>query len=331
MENSSEIIAANEGLVMEILLRLPIKPLFRFKCVSEKHTLKNPKFPTSGLLMHQYPSLLHVSLGTIENSRSSFGPVLILDFLKIPPHYATNLTILSFSEGLLLGLLVTPHWNNEEMIYFVTNPTTKKANPLPPLEMPVQKPIFNMVLAFDPIESPHYRVVCIRRCPPAPPAHQPGLEFLIFSSETGSWRICQGPFLCIPPGATFNKGVYWNNAMHYLSAWVGDPENGSCYFKFADERAQLLGFELPPVHGGGRRTRSTKWSWYMGQSAGHLHLVDIRADIIRDPSLIDVYEMAVDYSGWVMLYRVDLGAVGYAIPEMVQYTEARAGPGGLIG
>ncbi|KAI3444140.1 hypothetical protein Pfo_000805, partial [Paulownia fortunei] len=321
-KKSAEIVAANEDLLMEILLHLPVKSLFRFKSVSiqwlhlisspffsQNHSLKNPNPSTSGLFMYQYPSLMYLSLG-IENcfSRPSFGPVPVFDFLKITP-YATNLTILSYCNGLLLCLLVAPPWNDTDVIYFVCNPTTKNSNPLPPLEMLANRPIVNMDLAFDPRESPHYRVVCFRH---SNPPDGPDFEIQIFSSEMGSWRNCQGPFLNIPTGMQFRGGIYWNKGIHYLNSWGGD----SFYFKVEDESLESL--PMPPMQS---EIHTMKRSWYLGQSGGHLHLVDIQTNITRDSS-IDVYELLNDYSGWSVRYRVDLAAMESTFPEMVQYIEA---------
>ncbi|PIN20537.1 hypothetical protein CDL12_06779 [Handroanthus impetiginosus] len=316
-QKSAEEIASNEDLLILILLHLPVKSLLRFKCVSkqwlnlisipffsQKHSLKNHTSSTSGLFLYLCPSITYLSL-EIQNSDSmpSFGPVSIFDFLKITP-YATNLTILSSCNGLFLCLLVSPPWN--DVIYFVSNPTTKKSTPLPLLKMLAKKPIVNMDLAFDPRESPHYKVICIRHLNPP---DGPEFEIQIFSSETGSWRICQGPFLNISRGIRFRGGIYWNKGIHYLNSWGGN----SFYFNVEEESLRTL--PMPPMQS---EVHTMKRSWYMGQSGGHLHLVDIQTNITR-ASCIDVYELLRDYSGWSVRYRVDLSAMESALPDMVQY------------
>ncbi|KAK6159115.1 hypothetical protein DH2020_006429 [Rehmannia glutinosa] len=318
-QKSAEIVAANIDLLIEILLRLPVKSLFRFKCVStqwlnlisspyfsKNHTRKNTNPSTSGLLiMVKYPSLMYLSL---NNSRPSFGPVPVFDFLKIPSYF-TNLTILGSCNGLLLCLLVAPPWNDIDVIYVVCNPTTKKSNTIPPLENLARKPIVNMDLAFDPLESPHYKVVCVRHCNPP---DGPDFEIWIFSSETGSWKTCQGPFLSFPRGMLFRGGVYWNKGIHYLDSHDGR----SFYFKIEDETLKSL--SMPRMQS---ELITMKRSWYLGQSGGYLHLVDIQTNIIRDSS-IDIYELLDDYSGWVIRYRVELSPMESLFPEMVQYIDA---------
>lgn len=328
LQKSAEIVAANEDLLMEILLRLPVKSLLRFKCVStqwlhlisnnyfsQTHSLKNPRnSSTSGIFIVQNPSILFLSLetGETEHSRASFGTTPVSDFLKTDPFDTTSLVILSSCFGLLLCLLLLPPpWENDmDVVYLVYNPTTNGSNPLPPLDMRAEKPIVNMDLAFDPRESPHYRVVCIRnRNPP----DGPEFEIQIFSSETGSWRTCRGPFLGIPKGTLFQGGVYWNKGINYLNSSGGD----SFYFDVEDESLGDLPM-LPRLQTG---NHAVKRSWNVGSSGGHLHLVDIRT--IRDSlSVIDIYELSGDRSAWAVRYRVDLAAMGFAFPEMVQHVEA---------
>ncbi|KAL2232795.1 F-box protein At5g07610-like [Sesamum indicum] len=321
-KRSAEIVAANEDLLTEILLRLPTKSLLRFKCVSiqwlnlisspyfaRNHSLQNPNPSTSGLFLYQYPSLLYLTLAVEPNvtSRPSFGPVPILDFLRITP-FASNLTIFSSCNGLLLCLLVSPpSWHDTDVIYFVSNPTTKKSSPLPSLQMLAERPIVTMDLAFDPRESPHYKVICFRHCNPP---DGPEFEIQIFSSETGSWKICQGPFLNIRAGILFRgRGVYWNKRIHYLDSTGG----GSFYFKVEEESLGFL--RMPFIQS---EVQAMERSWHLGQSGGHLHLVDIETNITRDSS-IDIYELQNDYSGWFLRYRVNLGTIGSEFPEMVRY------------
>ncbi|GER52630.1 F-box family protein [Striga asiatica] len=321
MKKSAEIIASNEDLLTRILLPLPIKSLFRFKCVStqwlslisshyfsKNHTLRNPIPSSSGLILHHFPQLTLISLTENRHLGQSFGPLPVFDFLKIPTCF-TYVTILSSCNGLLLCLLVAPPGNNVDLIYTVCNPATKKSNPLPRLENLAKKPIVNMDLAFNPQDSPNYKVICIRHC--SPPLG-PDFEIQVFFSETGSWKTCQGPFLSFRAGMLFQGGVYWNKRVHYFDS----EDDDSLYFDVESETVNSL--QMPPVQS---EVVTTKRSWYMGESGGYLHLVDIETNVTRDSSIV-IYELLDDGSGWVMLFRVGLSALQSTFPEMVQYIDA---------
>ncbi|KAG8372406.1 hypothetical protein BUALT_Bualt12G0062900 [Buddleja alternifolia] len=165
-----------------------------------------------------------------------------------------------------------------------------------------------MDLAYDPRESLHYKIICIRHLTPP---DGPDFEIEIFSSESGFWRICQGKNYNLPPGIQFQVGIYWKNSLHYLNPYSGV----SCYFRIEDETLRSL--PMPPMQS---EVYTEKRSWYMGQSGGHLHLVDIQKNIIRDPP-IGIYELMDDYSGWELKFRVELGLIGSKYPEMVHYID----------
>lgn len=101
----------------------------------------------------------------------------------------------------------------------------------------------------------------------------------------------------------FDCGVYWNNAVHWISTW----EN-SLYFDLCGEKLNEL--PMPRVPDGWEERRVK----YFGNCGGNLHLIEIYE--AQDMEL-NVYEMKDDHSGWFVKYRVDLHSVCVTFPEMI--------------
>lgn len=74
------------------------------------------------------------------------------------------------------------------------------------------------------------------------------------------------------------------------------------YFNLEDER--LHTFPRPP-------TRSLRRSFYFGESDDHLHFVEV----CRYATLLHVYEMNCDHSGWFVKYQVDLAPLCKTFPQ----------------
>ncbi|KAK6121896.1 hypothetical protein DH2020_044357 [Rehmannia glutinosa] len=166
VQSSAQIVASIDDLLKEILLRLPIKSLIRFKLVSKQwHSLiTNPRFCRN-------------------------PPLRKLKFFKDPK----GIRIVHSCNGLLLCSSFQARDNNRT--YYVYNPTTNKfsALPKPAVGGGISAKIDGMSLAFDPTKSPYYKVVCVQRLG----LHMVGgnlYQFEVYSSETGSWIKCGEPF-----------------------------------------------------------------------------------------------------------------------------------------
>lgn len=157
-----------------------------------------------------------------------------------------------------------------------------------------------MSLAFDPLNSPHYKVICVREVQSG--QHQ----FEIYSSERGPWRKCGEPF-AVTAGMDFGKGVYWNGSVHWLSFEHGYDNDPLC-FDLESETARVFLKPPSPEHGDRRS------SYYFGESCGHLHYVEMFGERVG----ADVYEMKRDYSEWFVKYKVDISCVVASYPEMVR-------------
>ncbi|PON92415.1 hypothetical protein TorRG33x02_117390 [Trema orientale] len=168
-------------------------------------------------------------------------------------------------------------------VYYIYNPTTNQYTKLPTL------PIRNAIsLAFDPLESPYYKVVCLRNSERS--THEFQIE--IYSDI---WNI------------RFNiVGVFWNGSVHWISLW-----GVSLYFNVSEERLSSL--PMPPVPDGWNEDKKHMFS---GESRGHLHFT--RQIYHTQTPHLDVYEMEMDYSGWFVKFRVNLSELLIASPKMIK-------------
>ncbi|KAM7491771.1 hypothetical protein LguiA_034692 [Lonicera macranthoides] len=296
------IISANEELLLEILLRLPVKSLLRFKSVSKQwHNLITSTyfsrrryscpFTPSGLLLHPLTSNFVYHLDFIPLHRNENENPIDYNPLTATPPTLSGLKILHSCNGLLSCYTKTE--NNQDRNYYVYNPTTKQSVLLP---RPGEGAVQGMLLAFDPSKSLQYKVVCVWNAP-----FDQDFQIKIYSSETRCWRASGG--LVNSEYINFRGGVYWNGSINWISFW-GD----SLYFNVDEERLGVMPM-LPVVDG--RYERPFR---YFGNSRDHLHLIEIYPPMTE----FNVYEMNRDYSRWFVKYRVDLAGVVKANPRMIQ-------------
>ncbi|XP_073131249.1 F-box protein At5g07610-like [Henckelia pumila] len=305
---SAHVVASIHDLLVQILLRVPIKSLVRFKLVSKKwHSIiTNPQFchlrnpdpnPAIGLFLpcsrtRQDQSFQFVPF---SDQKSRNPPFNNLDFTEDP----SGIRVLQSCNGLLLCCSSRARERNRK--YYVYNPTTKNFSTLPKLEPGTgfSNRIRGMSLAFDPTKSPHYKVVCVRSFETE--SGQYRFQIQSYSSNTGPWRVCGEPFTA---EATFENGVYFNGAIHWIKTGVGD----SLYFDIENQALETM--QMPPIPHG--------WDWrdnfYLGESCGHLYYIDIRGSKIE----FDVHEMKRDHSGWFVKYHVDFAPVVAAYPTMIR-------------
>ncbi|KAI5675492.1 hypothetical protein M9H77_06442 [Catharanthus roseus] len=293
--SAAEMIAENQDLMVEILLHLPVKSLLRFKCVSKqwksmisnpyfahRHTRRNSTRPTSSLLILKRRGMLILSLGNDANSPAGFRTPSF-NFLNVTPDF--TLKILGSCNGLMLCSLSSA-FNDYSFAYCVCNLTTKRFTTFPRPGMVRNKPLLGVNLAFDPSESPHFKIVCVGQCCIFDDQR---CQIEIYSSETR---------------------VFCYGAIHWLSP-IGD----SFYFVLQEESLKTLA--MPPMQGD---IYSTKRVRYLGQSGGILHLIDSEANMYYNPPM-DIYEIGRDYSGWVLKCRINLEDIGCLYPDMVGHVE----------
>ncbi|KAL2248562.1 F-box protein At5g07610-like [Sesamum indicum] len=320
--SSAQIVASIDDLLTEILLRLPIRSLIRFKLVC-KHWHSLITTPRFSLLRNPYPNpAVGLFLPCSDGGQNRFGQTecLVLELnsrfeyvpfsLGVPPtapfrqlnitEECSGFRILQSCNGLLL--CCSSSWGRYySKRYYVYNPTTKRFSALPKLDGASwgSTGVRGMSLAFDPAKSPHYKVVCVRGFDVDSEEYH--YQFEVYSSEKGPWRKCGEPFTA---DVDFENGVYWNGAVHWISNGAGD----SFYFNTDSEVLEKM--PMPPIPDG--------WDWrsnyYFGESCDHLHYIEIYAPQIQ----FNVYEMKRDYSAWFVKYQVDLSPVVAANPGMIR-------------
>ncbi|XP_028091412.1 uncharacterized protein LOC114291744 [Camellia sinensis] len=255
-------------------------------------TQPNPR--PSGLFFYRYSHQIHPEfdfLSLLHYESPSKPPFKALTFVDDP----SDLRILQSCNGLLLcrGLHL-----------YIYNPTTSQFATLPQPPRCVLAPLrcyttfYAYNLAFDPSKSPHYKVVSINFSWGLPDHY----ELDIVSSETGLWSPSADPF---NGDVSFNPGVFWNGALHWISTSGGD----SLYFNVDEDRLETM--PMPPIPDGWEERRLR----YFGESRDHLHLIEIYGPRTTQ---FNVYAMERDYRGWFVKYRVDIDAIPNAFLEMIR-------------
>ncbi|KAL5555058.1 hypothetical protein UlMin_037294 [Ulmus minor] len=313
--NSSEIVASNNDLLIEILLKLPPKSFIKFTSVS-KHWLSlasdpnfcRRRFPFPGSITglfrisysvpSRYPEYNFVDL----NQTSNNPPFRSLTFFDHP----SEIQIVQSCNGLLL----CASFEHRKTDYYVYNPTTNKYKLVPQVKLPSSH-VFGFSLAFDPSKSPHYKAVCVwNRYHIVGDYYQIG----VYSSEIGKWRLCGDRFyahhstgpalLCIENENGFESGVFWNGAIHWtsLSTW------SLLYFNVDEEKLSQISLPRLP-----EEWLSDINLRYFDESRGHLHLINQTWNLTTLE--LDVYEMEMDYSGWFVKFRIDCSGFPEVIPS----------------
>ncbi|GER43627.1 F-box family protein, partial [Striga asiatica] len=292
--DSAQTVFSIDDLLIAIFFCLPIKDLIQFRRVSKhwRRLISNPSFyiqrnpipnPPTGIILQclHYVARLRVQYVpfTITGMKSTNPQLEKLKLVKD----MSDIRILHSCNGLLLCSSFRARDINRK--YYVHNPTTNKFVLLPKLD---SAGICGMSLAFDQLNSPHYKVVCVH--------NQRQIE--VYSLETGSWRNHgQTPQVLVE----FENGVYWNGAIHWTSIGY---RNDSLYFNVDN---QLFGtMPIPPAC----------WNCvdycYFGESFGHLHYIKGIGRSLQ----FKVYEMRRDYSEWFVKYEVNLLPLLMAYPSM---------------
>ncbi|XP_059667755.1 F-box protein At5g07610-like [Cornus florida] len=325
---AAEIIGSNADLVVEILRRLPVKSLLRFRSVSKPwlFLISSHRFSLLHLLQQQHPQFVDPKISGLFLSNRYFPefiryiPLIHTDLKKnrcnsstsinnggdenkslaflFPDMNTTTTTIIEDSCcGLLLICCETKQSNScNRWSYHVCNPTTKQFSTLPwPFTRTRSHPPDYLYLVFDPLKSPHYKVVLLQ-------SSLKGCylcQVHIYSSETHAWR---GPYPNIgyhqlPCNVRLSSGVYCNGSIHWIS-FFPLPHNASLYFDVDQER--FCPMPSPPY-----RPDAFKF-WHFGESRGHLHIIDY---IDGTGFNFNISEMEIDYSKWSLKYRVNLNSI----------------------
>ncbi|KAL6139477.1 hypothetical protein ACLB2K_057781 [Fragaria x ananassa] len=225
----AETVANIEELLSEVLVRVPARPLLRFKRDSKhwlslisdpkfchRHTLQNPHSSISAVFAHDFS---FIPLDLDHDRSSNPGNQNLSDSSPNPNplnfgQHLRDIMIIQSCNGLFL---CRPIKTSNTTIY-ILNPTTKQfstlAIPAAAAAAASGQPcvLFGYALAFDPSKSPHYKVLFL----------QEGNHILNYhvhiysSSETRCWRLLSSCFVRLPL-VDNDQAVYCNGAVH----WVG--------------------------------------------------------------------------------------------------------------
>ncbi|KAI0507921.1 hypothetical protein KFK09_014049 [Dendrobium nobile] len=163
-----------DDLLMEIFTKLPVKSIYRCRCVSRSWRRLADRCIAVGLPLVFCAMFYRSGPRDIDleprygcNCNGSFQET---DFSYLPFYHNSN--IIDWNNSLLL------FYRRISFDFYVCNPTTKKWAALPKPRGESQ----HSILAFDAYESPYYKVVCFSSGCQA----QVG-QLEVFSSETDQW------------------------------------------------------------------------------------------------------------------------------------------------
>lgn len=309
---SPQTVASLDDLLIQILLRLPIKSLIRFKIVS-KHWLSLISDPQFALRRLPNPNPA-VGIFHFLASSNSFEYIpfdLRSNPVAIPPSFKNLIKSTENQSGVHIldscnGLLLCSSAGSEDN-YHLYNPTTKQLTTFPMPERcrrSLRDAFRGLTLAFDPVKSRHYKVVCVRALRPSYI-----YQTVIYSSETGKWKDSSEIFRDdLDTG--FREGVYCNGRVHWIS---GLGKKSSLCFNVEEEELGLM--PMPPIPDDWNSHYNVN---YFGESCGCLHMIDIYGSQIQ----FNVYELKRDYSEWFVKYHVDLAEVANAFPALIRVSIA---------
>ncbi|GAB4855312.1 hypothetical protein Ancab_023931 [Ancistrocladus abbreviatus] len=283
-----EAIADSEDLLTEILSRLPVKHLLRFKSVSKQwlnlisdrrfslfHSQRHPNPPSSALFFNH-------SLCSSWSSTFKFIPLQNHHQVTDSPPFlslfnSSSMAILQSTNGLVLCKSVS----KSDLAYYIFNPTINQISQLPfpnaSISLGNQSiSIVGLNLAFDPSTSADYKVICVWKDNSCSYIHQVPHGINVYSPAIGEWKRSVD-FFTPPFDMEFERGVYWNGSV----LWLSHTEK-TLFYDVENECLKPL--SLPPPIEGAYIGRFR----YFGESRGHLHLVEIRTNCVSE---FDVLEL----------------------------------------
>ncbi|KAL5724776.1 hypothetical protein ACHQM5_007996 [Ranunculus cassubicifolius] len=267
-----ESVFPNEDLSIELLSRLPAKPLLRFKCVSKgwqtiisdvsfrRTHLKTSKPIVSGFFFQEKfqwcnDDIESINYISVDSEKSSIYNT-ILDFLpeKVVLMASTN------------GLLCCRSCNhaNHSLIY-ICNPSNKEYMTL---EWAGINKAADVALVFDPVQdclgvSTCFKLVSLYWTEAEEEDEmQSYYSFKVYSSKSREWKAMERTCLC-NFSLLKNKGIFANGYLHWLT--TGDK---IITFDVKNEESRLI--DVPP----GVQCKCAP-EMCIGESGGCLHYIKI--------------------------------------------------------
>ncbi|KAL4323818.1 hypothetical protein GQ457_11G014720 [Hibiscus cannabinus] len=308
MKSCAEKMGNNPDLLTLLLLRLPTKSLLKFKCVSKQwlSLISDPQFCLSHTRHRHrddddpflHPTALFLKVQGIISPEFDVVPLehyseVTSSFDYIP---SSSIDMIQSCNGLFL----LESLDQDVSSYFICNPTTKKFKKLSFPRSPTRECEFYVGLAFDPLRSPHYKIIVVREVT----GNSYMFEMDIYVSETSIWKVSEFSFEADDDRMAFEDAVFCNGKLHWNSYG-----NQSLYFD--DEKGSFQKMGMPTPTSGHHRLEIHR---YFGETSGSLYLaVTYHAYVDLD---LDVHQMAGDYSRWFLKYRLNLGDSMGVFPEL---------------
>ncbi|KAE9619843.1 putative F-box domain-containing protein [Lupinus albus] len=303
------IVATTEKLVHKILLRLPVKSLLRFKCVSKQWLalISEPKFCHSHTLRLYRTSRVFPSailLAPVGPPTSQVIPLITnngSDSVKSHNVEVPIGMVIQSCNGLLLIEGINPEDLSEVDEYFVCNPTTNKSVPVIFPTQQFSSSVITLFICFEPLKSPYYKLVSIRlqnyksfsdmgNTVISTNSIHGDVVINVYSSETSSWSEPGFSFTSldgIPPH--YNNAVYFNGSLYWHVSVLRK-------FCFLDLDSQI--FKTCPMPLNIEENGVSKFC----ESAGHLYFVfETRVD-----SVLKIMELNEENSEWSLRFHIKL-------------------------
>ncbi|XP_026409904.1 F-box protein At5g07610-like [Papaver somniferum] len=290
----ASVLVSNVDMLTQILLRLPVKSLLVFKYVSKQWftLISDPFFCNKYNKLQKSLSIrglytqIDGSCGVSSRLQyvpldgstwtTSSAPFKTLDFINDP----LGITIVQSCNGLMCCRSNPRPVDDFYSTYYVCNPSTRQYRSIICESKKREKgyeQLFSVSLAYDPLKSPHYKVVCIWLVA-EPTSFIFCYQIEVYSSETASWKLSGEVY-------TFFDGTF---------------------FYFNVDRELRMEMRMPVYDK----------ELYMepknfGECQGRLYLTLSR---MSRHTNFEILEMKTDYTGWSKRYAVNLQEVVLAYP-----------------
>ncbi|XP_026439119.1 F-box protein At5g07610-like, partial [Papaver somniferum] len=322
-------VSSSVDVLEEIWLRLPVRSLLVFKCVSKqwcalisdpcfcrRYSVRNRKQSIAGLFVQDAPYRSQVGQTFLFIDGSKRNNAISNTFVpyekSLPCIRDSEYQTIQSCNGLLCcrtsfnnstSRISNPSTNS--LFFLIGNSSTNSYTPRP-----------STFYIYNPSTN-HYKIllpppsrkegfmwvssVSLAFDPQKSPYYEAiaiwgdtpdGAQAEIYSSKTESWKDL-GIIGARHSHCFRDCGVYWNGALHWFNIFRG------LYFDIS--RKLLKRLPIPDIYGESiqtyKGTNIETWNVYFGECNGHLHLIKIYG-LENIPTDLYILELERDYSAW---------------------------------